>query len=216
MSNFTREQLHEYFADSYQPEQVNRALQILAEDKEYPNFDPTGDEFSPDITSELEEIFNAVGVALDNQQKLGQSQELTVVEAGAIAAKYSQHSNPKIVAAMIRMVVEEGIDIGSSLSRIKNKAVEETLKKGDLELAKSLFERNTGTSGFIQQLAGNDQRIDKMLSGYGIGNDAIDVDAFLVEVRGNSEVVKQSVKAIAPAAKQTFDIDAFLLEAGRD
>lgn len=88
MSSFTRAQLHEYFDTRFTPEQVDKALQILSENGA--EIDPNTDEFSIEVTDELEKIFDAVGVAVDNQKKLGQSQESTAIRnrprtSGAIA-----------------------------------------------------------------------------------------------------------------------------------
>jgi hypothetical protein len=57
---FTLEQLLEYFSDRYTHEQVMKALQIMAESRD--DIDINADEFSPDITEELEDIFNARNV----------------------------------------------------------------------------------------------------------------------------------------------------------
>lgn len=207
---FTLEQLHEYFSDRYTPEQVNRALDILAQNGA--DIDINSNQFSLDITEELEEIFKAVGAALDNQKKIGQSEELTVMEASAIASKYSQHSNPQLMAAMIRLVTEEAIAEGAALTQIKSHVLGQVLQQGDAAIAQSLLGRNQQTINYVQALASSPGQINKMLSGYGV--QSVDVDAFLIEVRGNSAGVKKAVQAIAPAQEKTFDIDAFLLEAG--
>lgn len=209
MSNFTREQLHEYFSSSYTPEQVNRALQILAENGA--DIDPDGDEFSLDITEELEKIFTDVGAALDNQRKLGQVEESGIVET--IASKFSQHSNPQLMAAMIRMLVEEAVVQGAALTQIKSQVLEQVLQQGDLAIAQSLLNRGKQTSEFVQALVNDRDRLNKMAEGYGV--ETVDIDAFLLEVQSNSNSVKNAVKAISPAPDKDFDIDAFLLEAGR-
>lgn len=207
---FNREELHQYFGDRYSPEQVNKALQILAENSEA-NFDPHGNKFSVDITSALEEVFAAVGAALEAQKTLeSPSEQITKLEQGGI---YSQHSNPALVAAVARMIVEEGIREGTALVNLKSKVIGQVLEQGDLTIARSIKERGNGTSGFLQALANDTQKINTMLSGYGV--DVIDVDAFLDEVRSDAGAVKESVRAIAPTPK-TFDVDAFLLEAGKE
>ncbi len=208
---FTLEQLHEYFSDRYTPEQVNRALCILAENGA--DIDPNGGEFSLDITEELEGIFKAVGAALDNQKKLGQSEEMTVIEADAIASKFSQHSNPQLMAAMIRVVTEEAIAQGAALTQIKSHVLGKVLQQGDLAIAQSMLSRGKQTSTYLQELATDGDRLNKMALGYGV--EEVDVDAFLEEVRGNSSQVKNSVKAIAPSQAHDFDVNAFLLEAGQ-
>ncbi|MBD2254635.1 hypothetical protein [Nostoc parmelioides] len=211
MSKFTRQQLHEYFGDRYLPEQVNQALIILADNGA--EIDAYGTEFSLEITDELEKIFDAVGAALNNQKNLGhQDQVLTVMEANAIASKFSQHSNPQLMAAMIRVVTEEAIAQGAALTQIKSHVLERVLEQGDLTIAQSIFNRGQQTSSYVQELANNNARIDKMIAGYGI--ETVDVDAFLIEVRGNSDDVKNTLKTLASAANKTFDIDAFLLEVG--
>ncbi|MBW4566020.1 MAG: hypothetical protein KME32_34075 [Mojavia pulchra JT2-VF2] len=209
---FTLEQLHEYFADRYTREQVNRALSILVQDGA--DIDINSNQFSLDITEELEEIFKAVGEALDNQKKLGLPKEMAVLEANAIASKFSQHSNPKLIAAMIRVVAEEAVAQGAALTRIKSHVLGRVLEQGDMEIAQSILNRGKGTSSYIQELANSDERIDRIISGYGI--ETVDVDAFLMEVQTNSDDVKNSVNALAHAPSKTFDIDAFLLEAGQE
>ncbi|MBN3993846.1 MAG: hypothetical protein HWQ36_26030 [Nostoc sp. NMS2] len=207
---FSIEQLHEYFSDRYTPEQVNRALQILAENGA--NIDINSNEFSLDITEELEEIFKAVGAALNNQKKLGQSEELTVIEANAIASKFSQHSNPQLMAAMIRVVTEEAIAQGAALTQIKSHVLGRILEQGDMAIAQSILNRGQQTSSYIQELANDGDRLNKMTARYGV--ETVDVEAFLAEVRGNSQEVKSTVKTIAPVSEKDFDIEAFLLEAG--
>ncbi|MBW4674705.1 MAG: hypothetical protein KME52_11945 [Desmonostoc geniculatum HA4340-LM1] len=208
---FTLEQLHEYFADRYTPEQVNRALQILADNGA--DIDINSNQFSLDITEELEEIFKAVGAALNNQKKLGQSEDLTVIEANAIASKFSQHSNPQLMAAMIRVVTEEAIAQGAALTQIKSHVLGQVLQQGDLAIAQSILSRGQQTSNYIQELVNDGSRLNKTIAGYGV--EEVDIDAFLDEVRGNSTKVKSTVvKAIAPSPNKNFDIDAFLLEAG--
>ncbi|MBW4677691.1 MAG: hypothetical protein KME52_27935 [Desmonostoc geniculatum HA4340-LM1] len=211
MSKFSREQLHEYFSDRYTDAQVNRALEIFAQNGA--DIDPSGNEFSLDITEELEEIFKAVGAALNNQRKLGQSEELTVIEASAIASKFSQHSSPQLMAAMIRVVTEEAITQGAALIQIKSQVLERVLEQGDMAIARSILNRGQQTSTYIQDLASDSSRINKMTAGYGV--DRVDIDAFLEEVRGNSDRTKNGVKALVPSQNKDFDVDAFLLEAGQ-
>lgn len=207
---FTREQLHEYFSDRFLPEQVNKALEILANQGEV-KFDPHGDQFSIDITSQLEEVFNVVGAALESQKSLGnpEHEQITKLDQGAV---YSQHSNPALVAAITRMIVEQTIEDGMALNAIRSKVMDKVLEQGDMVLAQSIQQRGVNTSGLLQTLASDDSKINTMLGGYGVQK--INIDAFLEEVRGNTLAVKESVRAIAPTPK-TFDIDAFLLEAGK-
>lgn len=210
-NSFTRSELHNYFNGTYSPEQVDRALVILAQNGA--DIDPNGDQFSLDITEELEEIFKAVGVALDNQKKLGgnQDQTLTVIEATQIAAQRSPHANPELIAAMIRIVTEEAIALGTGLTQIRSQVLEKVLQQGDHLIAKSILNRGQQSTHYIQNLAGDSDRLNSIMSGYGV-NPTIDIDAFLLESRQQTEEVKTAVSAIAPAPKSDFDIDQFLLE----
>lgn len=210
MSTFTRSQLYEYFGDRYSREQIDNSLVIMA--RNGARIDPYADEFSDDITEELEGIFNAVGQALNNQQQLGQSDEITVKQASELAAQYSQHSSPQLMAAMIKMAVQDGIRKASAINQIKNHVFNRVLEQGDAELVQSVLTGNNQTTDLLIEWANDGSRVDKMLNNYGI--QPVDIDAFLLEVNGNSASVKQAVKAISPKAKTTIDIDAFLLEAG--
>lgn len=209
----TLEQLHEYFADTYTAEQVNRALEILKENGA--DIDIESGQFSLEITEELEEIFKAVGLALENQKRLGEGQvdqTLTVLEASAIASQFSPHSNPQLMAAMIRLVTEEAIAQGSALVQLKSRVLGQVLDQGDMAIAQSLLGRTQQTNSFVHGLVSDDERVGKMLEGYGVK--PVDVSVFLEEVRSGTSEVKKSVQAIAPSSHKTFDIDAFLLEAG--
>lgn len=210
---FTRQELHDYFAGRYLAEQIDRALIIFAENGAELN--PNGDRFSLSITEELEEILKAVGKALENQKQLGVQQPdetLTVLEAQAIASKYSPHSSPKLIAAMVRLVTEEAIELGSLLTQIKSDALEKTLEQGNLEIARSLFNGTRQATSYVRDLSTNDEKRNKMLSGYGV--ERVDIEAFFDEVRASSQGVKDAVKAIKPAQEKIFDMEAFLLEAG--
>ncbi len=52
---FTKAQLIEWFSDRYSDVQVIEALRIMRDHGA--DVDPEGDEFSPDITEELEKVF---------------------------------------------------------------------------------------------------------------------------------------------------------------
>ncbi|HEY9798829.1 MAG TPA: hypothetical protein V6D25_00605, partial [Leptolyngbyaceae cyanobacterium] len=157
---FTIEQLHEYFADRYTPEQVNRALQIFKENGA--DIDIESGQFSLEITEELEGIFKAVDTALDNQKKLGQADEtLTVLEAQSLASRYSPHSSPKLIAAMVRLVTEEAIELGSLLTQIKSDALGKTLEQGNLEIARSLFNGTRQATSYVRDLSTNDEKRNK-------------------------------------------------------
>lgn len=210
-NSFTRSQLHEYFRDRYTPEQVNRALELLAQDGA--EVDAHGDSFSFDITEELEEIFKAIGSALGAQKSLSQPTDVLAVagEAAKIAAQFSTHANPQLMASMIKIVAEQSIAEAVALTQIRSQVIEEVLKQGDLAIAQSLLNRGNETANYIQGLAGDRARINKMTANYGV---SFDIDGFLTEAKQLTATVKKSVGAIAPANHQTFDVDAFLLEAG--
>ncbi|MBD2492611.1 hypothetical protein [Aulosira sp. FACHB-615] len=213
MDKFTRKDLHDYFASQYEPEIVDRALLIFAENGA--DIDPYGDDFSLDITEQLEDTFKLIDRELGRQKKLEQGQSLTTIEAEAIASQFSTHANPQLMAAMIRLVTEEAIAQGAALAQIKSQVLGKVLEQGDLEIAKSLLGRTQQTSNFVVELANDRDRINEMVAGYGIKQEPDLLDAFLEEVRGNSGGVKSAVKAIAPAQDKEFDLDAFLLEAGK-
>jgi hypothetical protein len=209
---FTRQELHDYFAGRYQPEQIDKALFIFAQNGA--ELDPDGDRFSLSITEQLEEILKAVGKALENQKQLGAQQPdetLTVLEAQAIASKYSPHSSPKLIAAMVRLVTEEAIEIGSLLTQIKSDALGKTLEQGNLEIVRSLFSGAQQTTNYVRNLTTNDEQRNKILKRYGI--EPVDINGFLEEVREKYPGVKNAVKALAPSEEKTFDMEAFLLEA---
>ncbi|ALF52213.1 hypothetical protein ACX27_04075 [Nostoc piscinale CENA21] len=221
MYSFTREKLYEYFASDYTPEIVDRALIIFAQNGA--DIDPHGDEFSFEITEQLEDTFKQINRELGKQNRLEQGQPLTAIETQAMSAttpsgnasKFSTHSNPQLMAAMIRLVTEEAIAQGAALSQIKSQVIGKVLEQGDLEIAKSLLGRTQQTSNFVIELANDRDRVKKMIAGYGINQEPDVLDAFLEEVRGNSDGVKMAVKAIAPSQEKEFDLDAFLLEAGK-
>ncbi|MBD2441379.1 hypothetical protein [Nostoc sp. FACHB-110] len=210
MSAFTRSQIYEYFGDRYSREQIDNSLLIMAHNGA--QIDPLAEEFSDDITEELEGIFDAVGQALNNQQQLGQSEEITIKQASELAARYSRHSSPQLMAAMIKMAVQDGIKKAAAINQIKNHVFNRVLEQGDAELVQSIFTGNNQTTDLLMEWANDGSRVDKMLDNYGIH--PVDIDAFLEEVNGNSASVKQAVKAITPKPKSTINIDAFLLEAG--
>ncbi|MBD2457729.1 hypothetical protein H6G80_27115 [Nostoc sp. FACHB-87] len=210
MSTFTRSQLYEYFGERYSPEQIDNSLMIMAQNGA--KIDPDAEEFSDDITEELEGIFNAVGEALNNQQQLGQSDEITVKQASKLAAQYSRHSSPQLMAAMIKMAVQDGIRKAAAINQIKNHVFNRVLEQGDAELVNSVRTGNNQTTDLLMEWANDGERVDKMLGNYGIK--PVDIDAFLLEVNGEIAGTKAAVKAIAPKSKTTIDIDAFLLEAG--
>lgn len=211
---FTRQELHEYFAARYPAEQIDKALFIFAENGA--ELDPTGDRFSLSITEELEEVLKIASKAIEDQKQLGEVQPdetLTVLESQeAIASQFSVHSNPDLIAAMVKLVAQEGVELGSLLTQIKSSALGKTLKQGNLEIVKSLFDGTQQTTSCVRELVASDEQINKMLKGYGV--EVVNVNEFLDEVRQTTIGVKNSVKAIAPAREQNFDMEAFLLEAG--
>lgn len=217
---FTRQQIIEWFSDRYTEQQVIEALRIMADNGADVN--PDGDQFSPDITEELEKIFDAVGAAIDNQKKLPQSQQSEsglVASATQLAATASPHVNPQMMAAMIRTVIESSVSEATALVQLRAKVVERVLTQGNMEITRSLRDEATKNASYLQNLANDSNRIDTLLTGYGIGDTAQLVEAFLEETRSGTAQTKANVKSARAAAEsiQTSDddfINAFLMEAG--
>ncbi|WP_193200956.1 hypothetical protein [Nostoc sp. MG11] len=219
---FTKEQLIEYFSDRYTSEQVFEALQIMKDNGA--DVDPLGDEFSFDITEELDRIFEAIGAAIDSQNKLPASEHspaLVIQEATQLAASYSSRINQQMMAAMIRTVTQGAISEANSLLQIRAKVIERVLSAGNQEIAECLHQESLESANYLRTLAGDDTRIDKLLAGYGLTTTTdIDIEAFLQEVKAGASQVKSDVKALAcdiasigPQNNcQVFDVDAFLLE----
>jgi hypothetical protein len=210
---FTREDLFLYFGDRFSEEKILQALQELA--KVDTDIDPDAIEFHGSIVERMEQIFKVIDDAIVSAKQLSaaddEPQEMIFTSAVNLASA-SSPANSQIMAAMVRIVAQGAISEAIALQQIRTKVFEKVLGDGNGAIAQHLHNESQETTAYLRELAGDDTRIDKMLSGFGV-NKAIDVDAFLIEVLGSAAQVKKDVKALSPAIKPAFDVEAFLLEA---
>ncbi|MEW6496894.1 MAG: hypothetical protein AB1589_30890 [Cyanobacteriota bacterium] len=212
---FTSEELFEYFSDRFSPAQIQEALEELA--KHDTTINPEGSEFPTSITERLEQVFQIATDAIASAKQLSAATDepqSAIFQQAVNLASTSSPANSQVMAAMIRIVAQGAISEAIALQQIRTKVFEKVMGDGNGAIASHLHNESQQTTAYLRELANDDERIDKMLSGFGV-NPGISVDAFLVEVLGSARQVREDVKALSPAMKPAFDVDAFLLESGQ-
>ncbi|MBW4668400.1 MAG: hypothetical protein KME60_13480 [Cyanomargarita calcarea GSE-NOS-MK-12-04C] len=123
---FSRQELFEFFSNSYTPAQVVRALTELA--KYDTSIDPEASEFPTEITEQLEGAFEITEAAVKEyrqiqESNLAQTQKMAVELASAKA----QNLNPQIFNAMVEIVVEGAVSQAATLHQMQRAAFSGTM-----------------------------------------------------------------------------------------
>lgn len=211
---FTKEQLFEYFSDRYTDLQVIDALRVMRDHGA--DVDPEGDEFSPDITEELEKVFELAGFAINSQKHLPASEQESeaIQQATEMAANIIPNVNRQMMAGMIRVVMSGAVAQANAIATFEAKVFQRALDHSRGAVANSFLQQTQYSTEYLRSLSLHDEQINKLLAGYGV--ETVDVDAFLTEVKSLTPQVKsdvQNFKSLAPA-DTSFSIDAFLEEMG--
>lgn len=211
---FTKEQLFEYFSDRYTDVQVIEALRVMRDHGS--DVDPDSDSFSPDITEELEKVFELAGFAINSQKHLPASEQeaSAIQQATEMAANIIPNVNRQMMAGMIRVVMSGAVAQANAIATLEAKVFQRALDHTRGAFANSFLQQTQHSTEYLRLLSDNDKQINKLLAGYGV--ETVDVDAFLSEVKSLTPQVKsdvQNFKSLAPA-DNTFSIDAFLEEMG--
>jgi hypothetical protein len=211
---FTREEVVEYFKDRYTDVQVTQALRIMRDHGA--DVDPDSDEFSPDITEELEKVFELAGAAINNHLHLPASEQeaSAIQQATNMAASIIPNVNHQMMAGMIRVVMNGAVAQANAIAQLEAKVFQRALDHNRGTVANSFLEQTQHSTEYLRELSLNDGQINKLLAGYGV--ETVDVDAFLSEVKALTPQVKSDVRNFnyAAAADTSFSIDAFLEEMG--
>ncbi|MBD2535437.1 hypothetical protein H6G97_41000 [Nostoc flagelliforme FACHB-838] len=212
---FTKVQLIEWFSDRYSDVQVIEALRIMRDHGA--DVDPEGDEFSPDITEELEKVFELAGAAINNHLHLPASEQeaSAIQQATEMAASIIPNVNHQMMAGMIRVVMSGAVAQANAIATLEAKVFQRALDHSRSAFASSFLEQTQYSTQYLRSLSDNDGQINKLLAGYGV--ETVDVDAFLSDVKSLTPQVKsdiQNFKLKAPA-DNTFSIDAFLEDMGQ-
>jgi hypothetical protein len=211
---FTRKQVIEYFSDRYTDVQVIEALRVMRDHRS--DVDPEGDEFSPDITEELEKVFELAGFAINSHLHLPASEQESsaIQQATEMAANIIPNVNHQMMAGMIRVVMNGAVAQANAIATLEAKVFQRALDHTRGVVANSFLEQTQYSTEYLRSLSDNDKQINKLLAGYGV--ETVDVDAFLSEVKSLTPQVKsdvQNFKSLAHA-NTGFSIDAFLEEMG--
>ena len=211
---FTKAQLIEWFNDRYTDVQVIEALRVMRDHGS--DVDPDSDEFSPDITEELEKVFELAGAAINNQKHLPASEQeaSAIQQATNMAASVIPNVNHQMMAGMIRVVMSGAVAQANAIATLEAKVFQRALDHSRGAVANSFLEQTQYSTEYLRSFSDNDGQINKLLAGYGV--ETVDIDAFLSEVKSLTPQVKsdvQNFKPLAPA-DNTFSIDAFLEDMG--
>ena len=209
---FTRKQVIEYFSDRYSDVQVIEALRIMRDHGADVN--PEGDEFSPDITEELEKVFELAGAAINNQKHLPASEQeaSAIQQATNMGKSIIPNVNHQMMAGMIRVVMNGAVAQANAIATLEAKVFQRALDHSRGVVANSFLEQTQYSTEYLRELSDNDGQINKLLAGYGV--ETVDVDAFLSEVKALTPQVKSDVRNFKSGASANtgFSIDAFLEE----
>jgi hypothetical protein len=212
---FTREEVVEYFKDRYSDVQVIEALRIMRDHGA--EVDPEGDEFSPDITEELEKVFELAGAAINSHLHLPASEQESsaIQQATNMAASIIPNVNHQMMAGMIRVVMNGAVAQANALATLEAKVFQRALDHSRGVVANSFLEQTQYSTEYLRSLSDNDGQINKLLAGYGV--ETVDVDAFLSEVKALTPQVKSDVRNFKSGASANtgFSIDAFLEDMGQ-
>ena len=211
---FTKAQLIEWFSDRYTDVQVIDALRVMRDHGA--EVDPDSDSFSPDITEELEKVFELAGAAINSQKHLPASEQeaSAIQQATNMGKSIIPNVNHQMMAGMIRVVMSGAVAQANAIATLEAKVFQRALDHSRGVVANSFLEQTQYSTEYLRELSDNDGQINKLLAGYGV--ETVDVDAFLSEVKALTPQVKSDVRNFKSGASAdiSFSIDAFLEEMG--
>lgn len=165
---FTRQELFEYFAESYTSEQVESALEAIARYDKTVN--PKGEEFPDEITEQLEGAFEI------GEKVITESPNLTITEARKIAVATATESHPdmdtRIMGEILYIVTERAIARAAQLRRLEDGIFDAATAQLDAEALEKMRDKNERLIRAYQLIGSDDERINKILSEYGVNSQA--------------------------------------------
>lgn len=193
---FNREELFEYFSDRYTKTQIIAALHKLAESS---GIDPEAEEFSSEITTSLERIFQIIEDAAKAQKQLAPNSPSSIAQIQKIALDLASDRAVQlpveIFQSLVEILVGEALVSAQVLSQIQEAALKQALAQKNQESLENLGNDAATRIQLALKLVNDPETLERLLQEFGV------------------KAISQTEKDFAAAHTQSeFDPDAFLQE----
>jgi hypothetical protein len=213
---FNRKEVFTYFQDRYTENQVTQALRILSESQI--DLNPDAEVFHDSTVDDLENIFLALGSALEEQKKVsaasstdGEIEILNAVAASAGVQLIQQdiRISDSHLMAIAKVMVTDVLNQVEILSQISERVFLDSLQSKQDQLAKKIAETIFESSKKTHQIF-DAEAIKKIVSAGSVKNEAFDVESFVTKVNNHTKSQLREQKILPQ--KKDLDIDLFLKE----
>jgi hypothetical protein len=204
VSSFTKEELFQYFEDSYTPQQIEQALIELAKYTE--GLDPEAVEFPVTITEKLDAVLKVASEAFKQQKQISgvQAENLDSALANAekiaiqIANERALEVNSGIFRALVEIVAAQSISEAVALHQIGQVVRNQALADLNSKSLQEVQETTAARIEFLTSLLANPQKLDELLTSQGVSD--------------SKKAEKQYQNVTNLQQPSEFNVDAFLEE----